>query len=188
MITTIPEYHTYDKIQSYFQLPMKKIKEVIEFLIEEGLLVKNMNRLQPAWLDLHLEKSSKLISKQHTNWRLQAIRSLDQDEINELHYSLVFTISRSDLAKIRQTLTIAIENCEKKFVLQFLKILLRFVLGGSPADAIIYYSNRLLFYDDSKKWTIIGDRINTELAIAAFCSLEETKAFTSCVTSSPKDF
>lgn len=50
---------------------------------------------------LHLEKGSPDLPKHHVNWRLQALRSLDKKFPEDVHYSVVVSLSRSDAEKIR---------------------------------------------------------------------------------------
>jgi hypothetical protein len=51
-----------------------------------------------------------MISKHHTNWRMQAIQSLEREAESELHYSSVITVSEGDAVKIREALVKAIEQ------------------------------------------------------------------------------
>lgn len=110
MLPTIPGFQTPEKIRERLNIQESKVEDVIEFLLAHGLLEKKQNRLHAKLLDLHLERGSPLLAKHHTNWRLQAIQSLDQENTNELHYSLAFTASEADLPKIRKVLTEALQS------------------------------------------------------------------------------
>jgi uncharacterized protein (TIGR02147 family) len=111
MLTTIPEFQSREKISQTLQLPIARVDQVIEFLLQNGLMEKKHNRLLSKSADLHLDNDSPLIAKLHTNWRLQALQSLDNQPTQDLHYSLVFTIAEEDIPKVRETLTKALEKC-----------------------------------------------------------------------------
>jgi hypothetical protein len=48
-----------------------------------------------------LEKESPFIIKHHTNWRLKAIQSFEQESERELHYTSVISLSQSDVLKLK---------------------------------------------------------------------------------------
>ena len=51
-----------------------------------------------------------MISKHHTNFRIQAIRALEKETSDELHYFGVISVSREDLPKIREVLIQALDQ------------------------------------------------------------------------------
>jgi hypothetical protein len=59
---------------------------------------------------LHLDKTSPLISKHHTNWRLHAIYNQDAEKEDRIHYSSVFTVSQKDYLKVREILSNALSE------------------------------------------------------------------------------
>ncbi len=56
---------------------------------------------------------SPLISKLHTNWRLEAIKSLDRYTEKDLHYSAAITASHKDVAVMREMLVNTIDEFRK---------------------------------------------------------------------------
>lgn len=70
--------------------------------------------LQVGATRIHLGNDSSLISKHHTNWRIQAIRSLDREDRTQqnedLHYSSVVSLSAADVLKIKAMLVETIES------------------------------------------------------------------------------
>ncbi len=107
VLISVPEFRTRDALASKLQLPLLKVDEILEFLTKVGLCEKIGSIYHPHRPLLHLDKSSPLISKHHTNWRLQALNSIDKNSNEALHYSSVFTLSASDLVRIKQL----IEKC-----------------------------------------------------------------------------
>lgn len=114
LLTGIPSYQTKEALSARLSLPVKKVSEVLEFLESCSLVTKQGQRYQRTSVTLHLGNDSPMISKHHMNWRLQAMRSLDRDEKEAIHYSSAVTIAASDLSKIKEILIQAIEQVRSR--------------------------------------------------------------------------
>lgn len=110
VLVSVPGCSTVKGISEYLGLPMEKTSEVVNFLLSVGLIVQVGDRLDIGTTHIHLENDSPMISKFHTNWRLQAVQSLDHQRPEDLHYSSVITASYEDSPKIREILVKAIEE------------------------------------------------------------------------------
>ena len=77
-----------------------------------GLASQNgVGRFSIGTARIHLGSDSPMISKFHTNWRMQVISSLDKDRtLEDLHYSSAITISEADFKKLKALL---IKNIEE---------------------------------------------------------------------------
>jgi hypothetical protein len=64
----------------------------------------------------------------HTNWRVRAIQSLDQEEPHDLHYSSVSTIREADLAQVRIIFMKAIEAANE------------IIKNSTPEDTLFCYN------------------------------------------------
>lgn len=104
MSLTIPEINSRESLANKFQLPLIKIDEVLHFLLKNNFIKKNLNQYEVTGHWLHLDKSSPMISKHHTNLRIQGINSLDDNKKTDLHYSAFFTCSKKDLSKLQELL------------------------------------------------------------------------------------
>jgi uncharacterized protein (TIGR02147 family) len=102
MLTTIPNYGTAEKIAAHFSLPISLVREVLEFLKSRRLVENDRGQFKPTETFLHLDSDSPLISRHHTNWRLQAIAHMAAPRENDLHYSSCFSVSAEDARKLRQ--------------------------------------------------------------------------------------
>ena len=107
---TIPELQTRDSLIKYFSLPAHVISEALDLLISSGLATQEGLKYKPGSTRIHLGSDSPLIAKSHINWRLQAMRSLEQQNDSDLHYSSVVSISHDDVLKIKADLIKQIEN------------------------------------------------------------------------------
>ena len=106
----IPGLETKEALSKVFHLSPSKISKVLEFLITRGLVKEKNGIFSPGDIRMHLSNDSPMISKHHTNWRMKAIQSLEEEGANELHYSSVITISETDTQLVRETLIKAIER------------------------------------------------------------------------------
>lgn len=110
VMLTISSFQTKEAIATYLKINPKLVKEVLDFLISVRLASKSGNKYITGSAKIHLEKDSPLISKHHTNWRMAAIRSFENDNVDNLHFSSVFTLTEKDAEQIRNILLKAIEN------------------------------------------------------------------------------
>lgn len=112
MCLMIPELRSKQAISAYLGVPQSKISSVLEFFYRVGLAKEDGDRINAGPARIHLPNQSPLISRHHTNWRMQAIASLDEAKENDLHYSLIMSISEEAAAKIRELLLSSIQAVE----------------------------------------------------------------------------
>jgi len=110
VMLTIPKFQTREALATHLKLSPMIVADTLDFLISVGLAVRNGSKYAAGLASIHLEKESPLISKHHTNWRMAAVRALENGTSDNLHYSSVFTISETDFQKIRGDLVKAIEK------------------------------------------------------------------------------
>lgn len=101
MAVTIPNLREPSSISRALQIPMKRTLEVLEFLRKAGLVLRDGGHYHPGKSLIRLGKNSQHILKHHTNWRLRAVDSLEREVADELHYSAVISLSKSDVARLK---------------------------------------------------------------------------------------
>lgn len=99
---SIPGCDTTTGLAQYFALPEKRVNEVVQFLLRTGLIKEDENRLVIGSTQVYVGTDSPLVSKHHTNWRFRAVEALDRYKAEHLHYSSVISVSRADVAQIRE--------------------------------------------------------------------------------------
>ncbi len=110
----IPALQNKEALSRALNLSLQKVSDVCDFLMSVGLIKSNTKGgLQPGRQTIHLERDSYLISKHHNNWRLQAMKALDNQHDENIHYSVVFNISKADGKIIKQSIVDYIENLMK---------------------------------------------------------------------------
>lgn len=110
ILVSIPGCNTERGIAKYLDLPIHKVVDILNFLQNVGLVIKEENRYRVGTSHIHLEHDSPMISKHHTNWRMKAIQSLDDVRPNDLHYSSVITCSEEDAIRLKSVLINAIDE------------------------------------------------------------------------------
>lgn len=113
VLVSISEFQTREAIAKKLDIPLERIDEILNFLVDTGLCKKEQQKYLPNRPLLHLDKSSPLISKHHTNWRLRSILSFDEAQKDQVHYSSVFTLAKKDYHKVREIFSRALSEAMK---------------------------------------------------------------------------
>jgi uncharacterized protein (TIGR02147 family) len=107
---TIPTLRTVEALSKALNIPADKLLESLERLENIGLIKKQGATYVPGVQQIRLGKDSHHILKHHTNWRLQALQSLDREQLEELHYSAVVSLSKADVLKIKDIMLDSIKH------------------------------------------------------------------------------
>lgn len=107
---TIPNLRTVEAIANHFQLSNKKVHKILKFLDSVHLAKREGEQYLPTKTQLHLASDSVMIPKHHANWRFKAVRSIEEQEGVDLHYSTVVSLSRKDFEKLHGNLLKMIEE------------------------------------------------------------------------------
>jgi uncharacterized protein (TIGR02147 family) len=113
VLLTIPQYQSREAVERYFKVPKTQINAVLDFLLSRNLIAEKAGQLLATEKYMHLGNDLKLVAKHHTNWRMRAIQSFDFEQKTDLHFSAVYSFSREDVEKLRDTWVQAIENMRK---------------------------------------------------------------------------
>lgn len=113
MALTIPKFQSVAIIANQLKITERAVKDSIDFLVKYEIITQTKTGYKMGVNRFHLAHDSDLISKHHNNWRLQAMKSLDQRLEEDLHYSSVVSISQDDFSKIRSDLLSAIEKAKE---------------------------------------------------------------------------
>ncbi|MCX6124789.1 MAG: TIGR02147 family protein [Proteobacteria bacterium] len=108
---SIPSLREVSRLGQVLGLPMRRLLEVLDCLRELDLIeILPNGTLRQTTKSLHLDKSSPLISKHHINWRVQAVRAIEQEAAQNFHYSSVVSLAEMDLPQVKAILIDAIEK------------------------------------------------------------------------------
>ncbi|WP_413291012.1 TIGR02147 family protein [Bdellovibrio sp. HCB337] len=98
---TIPELQTFTALCEHLRISKSRLTTILEFLCSSGLAKQEGTRFITGDVQLRLGNTSPNIIKHHTNWRQQAIESLERETLQDLHYSGVVSLSEEDAIKIK---------------------------------------------------------------------------------------
>jgi len=112
-MTAISSYGGIDLIAQALDLPKKKVKEAVDFLLSMGMCKTVKGKLKNGPTSVHLESFSPWIRSHHMNWRQKAMEGLHEEEAAKLHYTCPLTLSKSDALKLRDLIVKFIEQVNK---------------------------------------------------------------------------
>lgn len=95
---------TIDEITQKFSISRSKAAEIIAFLTSTGLMVEKDGRFHMGTQSTHIEHGSPQALQHHTNWRLKALDSYHELTPQEMMFTGPMSVSKKDLAVIRQKL------------------------------------------------------------------------------------
>src|SRR5690606_9162791 len=111
---SVPGLQTLEALEAFLKLPRERRVEILAFLRDTGLAPEDRGRYQVGLHRLHLGRDSGLIRQHHTNWRIEALKSLDRGKgaqsDQDLHYSAVVSLSEADALRLREHWVRAIEE------------------------------------------------------------------------------
>lgn len=112
MLLLIPELRTKQAIAAHLNLPLSRVSETLDFLVQVGLAVEESGSYLPGKSRLHVGERSPHVNRHHTNWRLHAISALERDSDSVLRYSGPIVLSKKKIPRLRALLLEAIGELE----------------------------------------------------------------------------
>jgi uncharacterized protein (TIGR02147 family) len=106
----IPELQTVESLSQKFQLPPALVESCLNKLEEFGLIAKDRNRWKFASASVYLPKTSPLAALHHQSWRQRAVLDAQTTLTQNLHFTMVQSISRADFDKIKARLLSVIDE------------------------------------------------------------------------------
>lgn len=112
MLLGIAEYQLESvvRISDRTKLSPKRTAEIIEFLIRTGMAKHEGPTIRISPTQMHLGRDAPMIARHHTNWRIEAIKSVVGETPQDLHYSTVVTIAKKDVQSIKKIFLNALEE------------------------------------------------------------------------------
>jgi uncharacterized protein (TIGR02147 family) len=110
ILLSVPGMDTADVIARHLRLPHSLVADCLEFLCSARLAERKGSKFGIGSMWMFVDRTSPLIVRHHTNWRLQAIRSLETMRDSDLRYSSIYSMSAEDYQHIRKQLVSEIER------------------------------------------------------------------------------
>lgn len=102
--TSVPEYQTAEALAERFALPLVKVREVLEKLQSIGFVALEHSRWKYKTGAAHLAREAVMTELNHTHWRHRAVRDIQIDTGESLHYTSVVAMTKADALKMREVL------------------------------------------------------------------------------------
>jgi hypothetical protein len=110
LATSLPGLRTIDALSQHFKMPRDRMRLISDFLLSCGLCVEEDGKLSMGTQRTHLESTSPLLPRHHSNWRLRAMERHDQLGAGELAFTCQVSISAEDQLRIREQLAQYVER------------------------------------------------------------------------------
>lgn len=110
LAVSLPDLNEADHISDAFNIPLSKVREILEFLVNTGLCIERNGEIKQGPAQIHLESKSPFISRHHLNWRLKALEKVGAVESEELRFTMPANLSESDVLKVRAMLVECIDK------------------------------------------------------------------------------
>jgi len=94
VLVSIPQFQKFDDLLKALRIDEQKLKEMIEFLLEIGVVVTDKEKLKPGPSHVHLGNDSDLIVQHHKNWRLHSLTNVNKKEKTDVRYSACMSLSK----------------------------------------------------------------------------------------------
>lgn len=103
--------NTPEQMASYLNIPLVKVNEILEFLVQTGLCVLRENTYQQGPSKIHIGAGSPFVSRHHLNWRIKAIEKVGNIEKNDFSFTMPANLSFKDAKVLRQLLLESAQKC-----------------------------------------------------------------------------
>jgi len=101
----ISTLRTPEEIGNALKIPITTVRETLKFFLSCGLAEEAQNgHYLPLTNQSFLSGESPLIQRHHLNWRLKALQNLERNRTDEIHYSAVVSLSRTDCENLQRKL------------------------------------------------------------------------------------
>ncbi len=110
LVTGIKDFRSIETISERLQLPRTLVRKTMDFLLTHRLCVQGKNGFEIGPRITHLESTSQLVNRHHTNWRIKAIEKMQVFDPEELFYTGPMLISQSLQGEIRKRLVQLIQE------------------------------------------------------------------------------
>lgn len=112
MAIRIEELKDASKISERLGIDAKKVRSSLEVLERLGFIERGKGGWNTRQQSFHVGERSPALRSQHTNWRLEAVRSLGNERSKDLHYTAVMSIDAVCAQKIREAILKVLESCD----------------------------------------------------------------------------
>jgi uncharacterized protein (TIGR02147 family) len=112
--TSAKKYQTVSALAERFALPLETVEANLKFLEKAELVVREGKTFSFAGGSVHLPRHAALNTTHQTSRRMQALRSIEINDDEDVHFSSVFTLDRKTYLEIRKQLRELIADAHRR--------------------------------------------------------------------------
>ena len=113
ILVAVPEYQSRQALRRYLHLPAEEVDPAIDFMVSHGILQEQSGKLKQGTARMHLPKGSPFLAKHHLNWRMKSLQSFDHEKPQDLHYTVVMSLSEKDVEQMKSIMLDAIKKSDQ---------------------------------------------------------------------------
>lgn len=115
LLTSVPGFDHADAIAAKLGLSRAQVNEILAYLLETGLVQKDeKGRLSMGVTSTFINGKSPYINGHHRNWRMKAIKALEEPKESDLFFTSPCTLSAADKEKFREELKKLLASFSKR--------------------------------------------------------------------------
>lgn len=112
ILCAVPEFQTRRALANRIRIPAAQLNSIIDFMLGQGMIREDGDKIVQGPSRVHLPKGSPFLVKHHSNWRMKAIQSFDYERENDMHYTMVMSLSKKDVAKMQEFILELVSNTD----------------------------------------------------------------------------
>lgn len=116
LATSTPHLQKPEAIAERFRLSLKRVNYVLNFLVQNNLVELVNKKFIFKGSSIYLEKESPLNQLHQINRRDQSLRSLRENDQENIHFASSFVITKKEFADLKKDIKTLIENSHKKII------------------------------------------------------------------------
>ncbi len=124
--TSIGTGRTFLELQKEFQIPSPQLTEIIEFLLQTGLILMIEGKYQMGATTIFVGKDSPMLVRHHMNWRLKVMDKAILQSKEDLIFTSPLTCSEKDFETIKERIAQLIQETIK-------------IAQDSKAEKLVYF-------------------------------------------------
>jgi uncharacterized protein (TIGR02147 family) len=113
ILLTIPKFREPKAIAQRLKIEISTVEKSLAKLEEFGLAARGPDGWHATKKNLNIAETSALSSVNHANWRLKTVSRLQERQVDDVHFSSIFSASRKDAQLLREKMKDFIANSRK---------------------------------------------------------------------------
>ncbi|WP_413557872.1 TIGR02147 family protein [Bdellovibrio sp. HCB209] len=113
MLASLEKVPDLNEMAQMLDLTRQRLTEMVDFMLEKGLLVEEKGRVRIGAAKTHVDAKSQWATRHHTNWRTRNLTRLEVIADHEICFTVPFSCTKEDYKKIREIFLQAIEDASK---------------------------------------------------------------------------